>query len=61
MGLRLRVKIKFQIKTLPNVGLLKAPYIWLPGFTVPVVLFGHAIAIFQVTKTIFRNSTRKSV
>lgn len=29
----------------PNVGLFKAPYVWLPGFIVPVVLFAHAVAI----------------
>lgn len=32
----------------PNVGVLKLPYIWLPGIIVPTVLFCHAVAIFQL-------------
>ncbi|SOD88695.1 hypothetical protein [Spirosoma fluviale] len=32
----------------PNVGVLKLPYIWLPGFIVPSVLFSHGVAIFQL-------------
>jgi hypothetical protein len=32
----------------PNVGILKLPYIWLPGFIVPTVLFSHAVAILQL-------------
>lgn len=29
----------------PNVGLLNFPFIWLPAFIVPLVLFSHLIAI----------------
>lgn len=29
----------------PNVGVLKFPFIGLPGFVVPVVLFGHFVSI----------------
>ena len=29
----------------PTVAILKAPYVWLPGFIVPAVLFAHAVAI----------------
>ncbi|WP_461126031.1 hypothetical protein [Spirosoma aerophilum] len=44
----------------PNVGILKLPYIWLPGFIVPTVLFSHAVAIFQMVrkKQLTRNSYR---
>lgn len=42
----------------PNVGILKLPYIWLPGFIVPVVLFSHGVAIFQLLKS--TQSTRNS-
>lgn len=34
----------------PNVGILKAPYIWLPGFIVPAVLFSHAVVILRLVK-----------
>lgn len=34
----------------PNVAMLKAPYIWLPGVIVPVVLFSHIVAIRQLIK-----------
>lgn len=32
----------------PNVGLLKAPYVLLPAFIVPVVLFSHVTAILKL-------------
>jgi hypothetical protein len=32
----------------PNVAILKAPYVWLPGFIVPVVLFSHAVVIYRL-------------
>ena len=38
----------------PNVGLLKAPYVWLPGFIVPAVLFAHAVAIQRLVIDVFR-------
>ncbi len=38
----------------PNVGLLKAPYVWLPGFIVPTVLFAHAVAIQRLVIDVFR-------
>ncbi|QMW01070.1 hypothetical protein [Spirosoma foliorum] len=34
----------------PNVAILKFPYVWLPGFVVPAVLFSHAVAILRLTK-----------
>ncbi|UFH54061.1 hypothetical protein [Spirosoma sp. KNUC1025] len=36
----------------PNVGILKFPYIWLPGYIVPAVLFGHVIAIQRLLREI---------
>lgn len=41
----------------PNVGLLKAPYVWLPGFIVPAVLFAHAVAIQRLVIDVFRRRT----
>lgn len=32
----------------PNVGLLKAPYVLLPAFIVPAVLFSHVVAILKL-------------
>ncbi|MBD2756129.1 hypothetical protein [Spirosoma validum] len=34
----------------PNVAVLKAPYVWLPGVIVPIVLFSHAVAIHRLVK-----------
>lgn len=34
----------------PNVGILKFPYVWLPGFIVPVVLFSHGVAISRLLR-----------
>jgi len=34
----------------PNVGVLYFPFIWLPMFIVPVVLFGHLVSIRQLLK-----------
>jgi len=31
----------------PNVGILKFPFIWLPGFVVPVVLLSHLVCLNQ--------------
>lgn len=42
----------------PNVGILKLPYIWLPGFIVPTVLFSHAVAILQLATS--KRPTRNS-
>jgi len=33
----------------PNIAVLRFPYIWLPTFVVPVVLFSHLVAIRQLT------------
>ncbi len=33
----------------PNVGLLKAPYVLLPAFIVPAVLFSHVAAIIKLS------------
>ena len=41
----------------PNVAILKAPYIWLPGFIVPVVLFGHIVSIRRLVQSVFRSSS----
>ena len=34
----------------PNVGILKFPYVWLPGYIVPVVLFCHVVAIQRLVR-----------
>ncbi|GAB4022109.1 hypothetical protein [Spirosoma koreense] len=39
----------------PNVGLLKWPYVWLPGFVVPVVLFSHIVVIQRLISAQNRN------
>jgi hypothetical protein len=38
----------------PNIGVLKFPFIWLPGFVVPVILLGHFVSLRQLRATIFR-------
>lgn len=32
----------------PNIGILKFPFIWLPGFVVPIVLLSHLVAFRQL-------------
>jgi hypothetical protein len=32
----------------PNIAVLYAPYIWLPAFIVPAVLFAHVVAIIKL-------------
>lgn len=34
----------------PNIAVLQAPYVWLPAFIVPAVLFCHLVSIRQLTK-----------
>nr|WP_293833600.1 hypothetical protein [uncultured Arsenicibacter sp.] len=34
----------------PNVGILKFPFVWLPGFVVPMVALCHVAAIRQLTQ-----------
>ncbi|UOK42431.1 MULTISPECIES: hypothetical protein [Flavobacterium] len=34
----------------PNVALLNFPFIWLPVFIVPIVLFGHLVSIRQLLR-----------
>lgn len=34
----------------PNVAVLKAPYVWLPGVIVPIVLFSHVIVIQRLSQ-----------
>lgn len=34
----------------PNVGVLYFPFVWLPGFIVPAVLFAHLVCIRQMLK-----------
>lgn len=34
----------------PNIAVLYFPFVWLPVFIVPVVLFGHLVSIRQLTK-----------
>jgi len=34
----------------PNIGVLYFPFVWLPAFIVPVVLFGHLVSIRQLTR-----------
>lgn len=33
----------------PNVAVLYFPFIWLPGIVVPIVIFGHLVAIRRLT------------
>ncbi|MFD2935682.1 hypothetical protein [Spirosoma flavum] len=44
----------------PNVALLKMPYVWLPGFVVPTVLFSHIVAIGQLIQPILPGSVPSS-
>lgn len=37
----------------PNVAVLKAPYVWLPGVIVPIVLFCHAVVIQRLVNVLF--------
>ncbi|WP_080054128.1 hypothetical protein [Spirosoma aerolatum] len=39
----------------PNVGILKSPYVWLPGFIVPTVFFAHLVAIYRLIKKTVHN------
>ncbi|QDK82761.1 hypothetical protein EXU85_30800 [Spirosoma sp. KCTC 42546] len=39
----------------PNVAILKFPYVWLPGFVVPAVLFSHTVAILRLVKVFFNH------
>jgi hypothetical protein len=34
----------------PNVAVLKFPFVWLPAVVVPIVLFGHVVALRQLSK-----------
>ncbi len=34
----------------PNVAVLYFPFVWLPGIVVPIVIFGHLVAIRQVLR-----------
>ncbi len=44
----------------PNVAVLKAPYVWLPGYIVPVVLFSHIVAMQRLIKQVLsRRFTRR--
>lgn len=42
----------------PNVGLLKAPYVLLPAFIVPAVLFSHVAAMLKLAGGISQPTTR---
>jgi hypothetical protein len=35
----------------PNIGILYYPYVWLPGFLVPLVLFAGLVGIWKANKT----------
>jgi hypothetical protein len=35
----------------PNIAILYFPFIWLPAFIVPVVLFGHLVSIRQLIRS----------
>ncbi|GAB4035955.1 hypothetical protein [Spirosoma gilvum] len=43
----------------PNIGILKAPYVWLPGFIVPAVLFSHVVAIYRLVKKVVADTHLK--
>ncbi|MGY2132947.1 hypothetical protein ACW9KT_12015 [Hymenobacter sp. HD11105] len=34
----------------PNVGVLRFPFVWLPAFIVPVVLFSHIASLYQLLR-----------
>jgi hypothetical protein len=34
----------------PNVGVLRFPFVWLPTFVVPVVLFSHIASLYQLLR-----------
>lgn len=34
----------------PNVGILYFPFVWLPSFIVPIVLFSHLVTIWRLRK-----------
>ncbi len=34
----------------PNIAILYFPFVWLPGFIVPLILFSHLAAIRQLLK-----------
>ena len=36
----------------PNIAILHFPFVWLPTFIVPLVLFGHLVSIRQLLKSI---------
>jgi hypothetical protein len=36
----------------PNIAILHFPFIWLPAFIVPLILFGHLVSIRQLLKSI---------
>ncbi len=40
----------------PNIAVLYAPYVWLPCFIVPSVLFCHLVVIRQVSKAVSADS-----
>jgi len=35
----------------PNIAILYFPFVWLPGFIVPVVLFSHLVLIRRLSKS----------
>jgi hypothetical protein len=37
----------------PNVALLHAPFCWVPGVIVPMVIFNHLIALWQLRRSNF--------
>ena len=43
--------IQLQAFDQPNIGLLYFPFVWLPTFVAPLVLFTHFISIRQLTMT----------
>jgi len=36
----------------PNIAILHFPFVWLPSFIVPLILFGHLVSIRQLLKSI---------
>jgi len=37
---------------MPNTGILHFPFVWLPGIIVPVVIFGHIVAIKRLSQNL---------
>jgi len=39
----------------PNIAVMYFPFVYLPGFIVPIVLFSHLVVISKLTRNNLRN------